>query len=116
MQDIDIYYVRQRRTTLLRPRGRCREMLFYLMQSWLILLICAIILLLLFFLHVLVQAKSPLIRMIFAMANGVATLVAVNIVGTFTCVTLPISLLSLMIAAIVGFPGIISMLILNLFL
>lgn len=86
------------------------------MQDWIILLICGIIFLLLFFIQLIVRAKNPLKRTFFSMLKGIATLAAVNILGVFTGVTLPISLLSLMISAVVGIPGVAAMLIFNTFL
>ena len=41
---------------------------------------------------------------------------AVNALGAFTGVTLPVSLLSLAIAAVIGMPGVTAMLIFNAFL
>ena len=49
------------------------------------------------------------------MVIGVLTLFAVNLTGTFTGVTLPISTLSLLVSAIGGIPGVTLMLGLNLF-
>lgn len=85
-------------------------------MDWRFLLICVIVFLLLFFIQVIVRAKNPIKRMLISMTKGVATLFAVNIIGIFTGVTLPISLLSLAIAAVVGIPGVTAMLILNAFL
>lgn len=85
-------------------------------MDWRFLLICVIVFLLLFFIQVIVRAKNPIKKMLISMIKGIATLVAVNILGTFTGVTLPISLLSLAIAAVVGIPGVTAMLILNAFL
>lgn len=85
-------------------------------MDWRFLLICVIVFLLLFFIQVIVRAKNPIKKMLISMIKGIATLVAVNIIGIFTGVTLPISLLSLAIAAVVGIPGVTAMLILNAFL
>lgn len=80
------------------------------------LLICAIIFLMLFSIQLIVKAKNPLKKMLFSMIKGIATLIIVNIAGIFTGVTLPVSLLSLAIAAVVGIPGVTAMLIFNTFL
>ena len=85
-------------------------------MDWRFLLICVIVFLTLFFIQVIVRAKNPIKKMLVSMIKGIATLVAVNILGIFTGVTLPISLLSLSIAAVVGIPGVTAMLILNAFL
>lgn len=86
------------------------------MFSWITFLFCAIIFLLLFFIQIIVKAKNPLKKTVFSMLKGIATLAAVNILGVFTGVTLPISLLSLAISAVVGIPGVTAMLIFNTFL
>lgn len=86
------------------------------MSDWITLLICGIIFLLLFSIQIIIRAKNPLKKTFFSMLKGIATLAGVNILGIFTGVTLPISLLSLAIAAVVGMPGVTAMLIFNAFL
>lgn len=86
------------------------------MLDWRTLLICGIIFLLLFSIQLIVRAKNPFKKMFLSMLKGVATLALVNIVGIFTGVVLPVSLLSLAIAAVVGIPGVTAMLIFNTFL
>lgn len=86
------------------------------MSCWITLLICGIIFLLLFLVQLIVKAKNPLKKTFFSMLKGIAVLITVNILGIFTGVTLPVSLLSLAIAAAVGMPGVTAMLILNAFL
>lgn len=49
------------------------------------------------------------------MALGVVSLLAVNLAGFFTGVTLPVSTLSLSVAAAGGIPGVTLMLLLNMF-
>ncbi len=85
-------------------------------MDWRFLLICVIVFLTLFFIQVIVRARNPIKKMLVSMIKGIATLVVVNILGIFTGVTLPVSLLSLSIAAVVGIPGVTTMLILNAFL
>lgn len=85
-------------------------------MDWRFLLICVIVFLTLFFIQVIVRARNPIKKMLVSMIKGIATLVVVNILGIFTGVTLPVSLLSLSIAAVVGIPGVTAMLILNAFL
>lgn len=86
------------------------------MYDWLTLFICAIIILFLFIVQLIVKAKNPLKKTVLAMFKGVLTLVAVNVMGIFTGVTLPISLFSIAVSAIVGVPGIATMFIFNTFL
>ena len=85
-------------------------------MDWRFLLICVIVFLTLFFIQVIVRARNPIKKILVSMIKGIATLVVVNILGIFTGVTLPVSLLSLLIAAVVGIPGVTAMLILNAFL
>lgn len=66
-------------------------------------------------LHYFGRNKHPFKRSLFSMVIGVLTLFAVNLTGTFTGVTLPISTLSLLVSAIGGIPGVTLMLGLNLF-
>lgn len=66
-------------------------------------------------LHYLGKNKHPLKRSFLSMLLGVLTLFAVNFTGTFTGVTLPVSLLSLLVSIIGGIPGVTLMLGLNLF-
>ena len=86
------------------------------MSDWITLLICGIIFLLLCSVQIIIKAKNPLKKTFFSMLKGVATLAAVNALGAFTGVTLPVSLLSLAIAAVIGMPGVTAMLIFNAFL
>ena len=86
------------------------------MSDWITLIVCGIIFLLLFSIQIIIRAKNPLKKTFFSMLKGITTLVAVNILGVFTGVTLPVSLLSLAIAAVVGMPGVTAMLIFNAFL
>ena len=66
-------------------------------------------------LHFLGKNKHPFKRSLLSMTLGAATLFAVNLTGAFTGVTLPISLLSLLVSIIGGIPGVTLMLGLNLF-
>ncbi|WP_278419830.1 pro-sigmaK processing inhibitor BofA family protein [Ruminococcus bromii] len=66
-------------------------------------------------LHYIGKSKHPFKRSALSMAIGTLTLFAVNLTGTFTGVTLPISTLSLLVSAIGGIPGVTLMLGLNLF-
>lgn len=66
-------------------------------------------------LHYFGKNKHPFKRSLLSMVIGVLTLFAVNLTGTFTGVTLPISTLSLLVSAIGGIPGVTLMLGLNLF-
>ncbi len=86
------------------------------MPLWMKLLIVFIVFLLLISIQIIVKAKHPLKKMVLSMIKGMATLIFVNIVGGITGVTLPISLLSLAISAVIGIPGVTMMLLFNMFL
>ena len=61
------------------------------------------------------RQKQASVQTLSSMTLGAATLFAVNLTGAFTGVTLPISLLSLLVSIIGGIPGVTLMLGLNLF-
>lgn len=65
--------------------------------------------------HYLGKNKRPFKRSLISMICGIATLLAVNLTGSFTGVVLPVSFLSLMISLIGGIPGVTLMLALSLF-
>ena len=66
-------------------------------------------------LHYISKSKHPFKRSILSMCIGLLTLFAVNVTSEFTGVHLPVSLLSICIAAFGGVPGVTLMLGLNLF-
>lgn len=86
------------------------------MPLWINLVIVFIIFLLLFSIQLIVKEKHPFKKMLTSMIKGICTLIAVNIAGLFTGVMLPVSLLSLCVAAVVGIPGVTAMLLFNIFL
>lgn len=65
--------------------------------------------------HKIDRHKRPLRRACVSMASGLLSLAAVNISGIFTGVTLPVSILSLLISLIGGVPGVTMLLALNLY-
>lgn len=72
-----------------------------------------------FLLFVIIQAfsgsKKPFKMAVSSMALGIVALAAVNLCGWFTGVTLPVSTLSVSVAAVGGIPGVTLMLVLNMF-
>lgn len=84
------------------------------MQQWMFWAIAAGIFLLLVIVQVIVRAKKPVRKAASGMLNGVLTLIAVNIAGIFTGVSLPVSLLSLGVSAVAGIPGVTMLLLLSL--
>ena len=58
--------------------------------------------------------KRPVKRAFLSVVSGFLTLIAVNIAGIFTGVYLPVSVLSLIISAALGIPGVTAMLCVNL--
>ena len=68
------------------------------------------------FIQIMVGTKKPFKKTISSVLLGVISLIAVNISGIFTGVTIPVSNLSLMVSAILGIPGTILILALNMVL
>lgn len=85
------------------------------MTLWEILLVIFGTLIIFAVIHKIDKHKKPLRRACVSMLTGVLSLLAVNISGIFTGVTLPVSLLSLMTSIIGGIPGVTMLLALNLY-
>lgn len=81
-----------------------------------ILLISLGIFICLVFIQVLIRSKHPIKKTILNILIGIFSLIAVNISSTFTGVFIPVSLLSIGVAAILGLPGVTTILILNMIL
>ncbi len=84
------------------------------MPQWVIWLIAGIVFLLLVIVQVVVQAKKPVRKAIGGILTGIIALVAVNISGFFTGVTLPVSLMTVGVSAVAGVPGVTLLLLLSL--
>ena len=84
-----------------------------ILSSYLKLIIAFIIFVSFVFIQVLFKTKKPIKKSFFAIVLGVMSLIAVNISGIFTGVCIPISALSLFVAAVAGIPGTILLLLLN---
>ncbi len=82
--------------------------------QWVIWLIAGIVFLLLVIVQVVVQAKKPVRKAIGGILTGIIALVAVNISGFFTGVTLPVSLMTVGVSAVAGVPGVTLLLLLSL--
>lgn len=65
--------------------------------------------------HKIDRHKKPLRRACVSVISGVLSLLAVNISGVFTGVTLPVSTLTLLTSLVGGVPGVTMLLALNLF-
>ncbi len=68
------------------------------------------------FIHYSGKNKHPFKRALFSMFLGLAVLFVVNLTGSFTGVTLPVSSLSLAVSLVGGVPGVTLLLFLNLIL
>lgn len=68
------------------------------------------------FLHFISKNKHPFKRALLSMCAGLLTLLFVNLLSAFTKVYIPVSLLSLLTAAVGGVPGVTLLLFLNLIL
>ena len=85
------------------------------MPWWGIALILLAALLLFAVIHFIAKNKRPFRRALMSMAIGLGTLFAVNLTSGFTGVSIPVSLLSILLSAIGGIPGVTLMLALKLF-
>lgn len=65
--------------------------------------------------HFIAKNKRPVRRALLSMALGLGTLFAVNLTSGLTGVAIPVSLLSVLLSAIGGIPGVTLILALNLF-
>lgn len=65
--------------------------------------------------HKIGKNKKPVKRALFSLLTGFATLVVVNISSVFTGVSLPYSMLTIVVSLIGGIPGVTALLGLNLF-
>lgn len=84
------------------------------MPQWVIWLIAGVVFLFLVIVQVIVQAKKPVRKAIGGILTGIIALIAVNISGFFTGVTLPVSLMTVGVSAIAGVPGVTLLLLLSL--
>lgn len=85
------------------------------MPWWEIVLIAAGTLLCFTVIHFIAKNKHPFTRALVSVAVGLGTLLAVNLSTGLTGVSIPVSLLSVLISAIGGVPGVTLILALNLF-
>ena len=65
--------------------------------------------------HFIAKIKHPFTRALVSIAVGLGTLLAVNLSTGLTGVSIPVSLLSVLVCAIGGVPGVTLLLALNLF-
>lgn len=84
------------------------------MTEWSVWIILASIFFTLVIIQLLVRSKKPIRKAISGILTGLFSLFAVNLLGIFTNVTLPISLLSLGISAVAGIPGVTMLLLLKM--
>lgn len=85
------------------------------MPWWELLLILLGTLLVFSVIHFIAKSKRPFRRALLSMAVGLGMLFAVNLTSGFTGVSIPVSLLSVLLSAIGGVPGVTLILALNLF-
>lgn len=85
------------------------------MSWWVICIVFFSVFIIFAIIHHMGKNKRPFKRALLSMCCGVATLLAVNLSGSFTGVFLPVSLMSILVSVIGGIPGVTLMLSLNLF-
>ena len=86
------------------------------MPVWMKILIFGGIFLVLFSIQLIARSKKPVRETLFGILEGLGALIFVNVTGLFTSVFLPVSVLSLLVSAVLGIPGVTLMLIFNVFL
>ena len=84
------------------------------MPQWVVWLIAGVVFLLLVIVQVIVQAKKPVRKAIGGILTGIIALIAVNVSGFFSGVTLPVSLMTVGVSAVAGVPGVTLLLLLSL--
>ena len=82
---------------------------------WLVLCICGVFLLLVV-IQVIMKSKHPVRHAIGGILTGLFTLAVVDLTGSFTGVSLPISPLTIGISGVAGIPGVTLLLLMNLIL
>lgn len=65
--------------------------------------------------HKISKNKKPVFRAFLSILTGIFTLIAVNMTGIYTGVSLPYSMFTITVSAIGGIPGVTALLGLNLF-
>ena len=86
------------------------------MPWWGIATVCLSAFLFFALLHFLTKNKRPFKRALLSMSAGLLALAAVDLLSGLTGVYIPVSLLSVLVSAIGGVPGVTLLLFLNLFL
>lgn len=62
------------------------------------------------------KERKPFRKAVLTMSSGLIALALLNLTGTYTGVTLPVSILSLCSAAVGGIPGVTLLLVMNMIL
>lgn len=86
------------------------------MPSWLLVLTACGVFALLVIIQLIVKAPKPVQKAAGGVVIGLFALVAVNLTGFFTGVTLPLSPLTIGVSGAAGIPGVTMLLLLNLIL
>lgn len=86
------------------------------MSGWEITGICAGVALVMIIIQKIAGAKTPVRATVLSMISGIAALIAVNLCAGFTDVFIPVSVLSLAVSAVLGIPGVTTLLILQMIL
>ena len=86
------------------------------MKWWHLLVFYAALIVIFSVIHLIAKNKKPVRRAFLSSLSGFLSLIALNALGTFTGVTIPISLLSSAISIAGGVPGVTLMLLLNVLL
>ncbi len=83
------------------------------MENWIIFAICAAVMLTLIIIHIIMRSAHPIRSSLLSLLPGLAALICVDLVSSYTNVMIPISPLSLSISSVLGIPGVTSLLIIQ---
>lgn len=84
-------------------------------NMWLVLCICGVFLLLVI-IQVIMKSKHPVRHAIGGILTGLCALAVVDLTGSFTGVSIPVSPLTIGVSGVAGIPGVTLLLLMNLIL
>ena len=83
------------------------------MPKYLLILTAASVLIFLFIVHLLIKSPKPLLKTLGSPISGIMSLGILNLINNFTGIEIPLNLLSISTASVLGIPGVGLMTILN---
>lgn len=90
--------------------------MYHTVSGWEIAGICTGVFIILVIIQKISGSETPVRSVILSMLVGILALTAVNLCSGFTNVSVPVSLLSLIVSSVLGIPGVTMLLILQMIL